>query len=101
MIVYYIGTTGTGKLETTLSMAKILGRLCKIMNCSDGLDHKTFGQFLNGICQSKIWGLLTKFNRISPKTLSVVSTLLTSIKCSLFENKLETNDVMFNFFPKF
>lgn len=91
MIFFYIGPTGTGKTETTLYMAKMFGNLCKIINCSDGLDHKTFGQFLNGICQSKIWGLLTKFNRISPKTLSVVSTLLTSIKCALFENRIENN----------
>lgn len=86
-----IGPTGTGKTETTLYMAKILGNLCKIMNCSDGLDHQTFSQFLNGICQSKIWGLFTKFNRISLKTLSVISTLLHSTKWALIENKNGSN----------
>ncbi|VVC32081.1 Dynein heavy chain, domain-2,Dynein heavy chain domain,Dynein heavy chain, domain-1,Dynein heavy chain, P- [Cinara cedri] len=84
------GPTGTGKTETTLAMALILGNWCKVINCSDGLDHQTISQFLNGICQSKIWGLFTKFNRISLKTLSVVSTLLFSVKYALFENKNET-----------
>lgn len=76
-------------------MAKILGSLCKIINCSDGLDHQTFNRFLNGIGQSKIWGLFTKFNRISQKTLSVISTLLYSMKWALVENKIGT-DVIHN-----
>jgi hypothetical protein len=78
-------------------MAKILGSLCKIINCSDGLDHQTFNKFLNGISQSKIWGLFTKFNRISQKTLSVISTVLYSMKWALVENKLET-DVIYIFY---
>lgn len=72
-------------------MAKILGSLCKIINCSDEMDHQTFNTFLNGISQSKIWGLFTKFNRISQKTLSVISTVLYSMKWALVENKVETN----------
>lgn len=89
--VYNIGPTGTGKTETTMAMATIFGKICKIINCSDGLDHQTFSQFLNGICQSQIWGLFTKFSRISQKTLSVISTLLFSIKWALFGNKNENN----------
>lgn len=88
---YCIGPTGTGKTETTLAMAKVLGNLCKIIHCSDGLNHKTFSYFLNGICKSKIWGLFTKFNRLSQKTLSVISTLLFSLKWTPFKNKNEIN----------
>lgn len=72
-------------------MAKMLGNLCKIIHCSDGLNHKIFNHFLNGICKSGIWGLFTKFNRISQKTLSVISTLLFSLKSTLFGNKNEIN----------
>jgi len=90
-VCFYLGSTGTGKTETTLALAKILGNLCKIINCNDGLNHEIFSHFLNGICQSKIWGLFTKFNRISQKTLSVISTLLFSMKWALFENKSKIN----------
>lgn len=91
LIVHCSGPTGTGKTETTLTMAKVLGNLCKIIHCSNGLSHKTFSHFLNGICKSKIWGLFTRFNRLSQKTLSVISTLLFSLKWTLFENKNEIN----------
>lgn len=87
----FLGPTGTGKTETIVALAKTLGSLCKIINCTEGLNHQTLSHFLNGICQSKIWGLFTKFNRISQKTLSVISTLLFSMKWVLFENKCETN----------
>lgn len=78
-----------------MAMAKLFGNLCKIINCSDGLDHQTFSQFLNGICQSRIWGLFTKFSRISKETLSVISTLLFSMKWALFENKNENYVICF------
>lgn len=90
----YLGSTGTGKTKTTLALAKTLGNLCKIINCSDRLDHEIFSHFLNGICQSKIWGLFTKFNRITRKTLSVISTLLFSMKWALLENKSEFNVII-------
>lgn len=82
-------------------MAFILGNWCKVINCCDGLDHQSISQLFNGICQSKIWGLFTKFNRISLKTLSVVSTILYSMKCALFENKNETKVMLFIFENKF
>lgn len=91
LIVHYTGLTGTGKTETTLAMAKVLGNLCKIIHCSNELNHKTFSHFLNGVCKSKIWGLFTKFNRLSQKTLSVISTQLFSLKWTLFENRNEIN----------
>lgn len=97
----FIGLSGTGKTDTIMAMATIFGNICKVINCSDGLDHQTFSQFLNGICQSKIWGLFTKFSRISQKTLSVISTLLFSMKWSLLGNKNENNVMWFqNYFYK-
>ncbi|XP_050548553.1 dynein axonemal heavy chain 10-like isoform X2 [Daktulosphaira vitifoliae] len=82
-----IGNSGTGKLQTILTMSKLFGQLCKVITCSDQLNHEIFEQFLIGICKSKVWGLFQNFNKINQKTVCILSTLFSSLKCQLLTNE--------------
>lgn len=90
-----VGPSGTGKSETVKDLARAMGKLCIVINCSEELDHKIMSRFHSGMCQSGVWCCFDEFNRINVEVLSAIAQQLVTIKaakdslCSrfIFESK--------------
>eukprot|EP00767_Chilomastix_cuspidata_P006004 gnl/Chilomastix_cuspidata/6293.p1 GENE.gnl/Chilomastix_cuspidata/6293~~gnl/Chilomastix_cuspidata/6293.p1 ORF type:complete len:5265 (-),score=1091.15 gnl/Chilomastix_cuspidata/6293:310-13914(-) len=74
------GPAGTGKTETIKDLARSLGRLCIVFNCSEELDAAALGRMVFGICETGAWGSFDEVNRINPAVLSVLAQMIGNIQ---------------------
>ncbi|KAG7383179.1 hypothetical protein PHYPSEUDO_003966 [Phytophthora pseudosyringae] len=74
------GPAGTGKTETSKDLAKGLGILCIVINCSNQMSYKMMGSIFNGVTQAGTWVCLDEFNRIDIEVLSVVGQQMSALR---------------------
>lgn len=111
------GPSGSGKTESTKDLAKGLGMMVYVFNCSEQMDYKSCGQIYKGLASSGAFGIfdgkiylristrkdncsitntkkhndVSEFNRISIEVLSVVAV---QVKCIQDAIKVNSTSVI-------
>jgi len=91
---HFAGPAATGKTATVKDLAKALGLLCVVTNCSDAMDCKALGKILCALCHCGAWGCFDEFHRLDASVLSVLSTQLQAIRSALL-HRLKRFNVRF------
>ena len=91
------GPAGTGKTESTKDLAKGLGMLCVVFNCSEQIEYRMMQRLFSGLCEQGAWACLDEFNRIDIEVLSVIAQQLQIIRSALLTVQ---SGQKFNFFDK-
>jgi hypothetical protein len=67
------GPFGTGKTETTKDLGRQLARISFVMNCSTAHDYAGLCRFFKGLAAAGAWVCFDEFNRLDPRTLSLLA----------------------------
>ena len=78
-----VGPAGTGKTESTKDLAKNLGILCIVFNCSEQITVSMMKSQFLGIIYTGAWLCLDEFNRIDIEVLSVIAQQILAMKNAL------------------
>lgn len=77
------GPAGTGKTESTKDLAKSLGKLCIVFNCSEQITVAMMHKLFSGLAMTGAWSCLDEFNRIDIEVLSVIAQQVMIIRNAL------------------
>lgn len=94
-----VGPAGTGKTESTKDLAKNLGTLCIVYNCSEQVTVSMMSTQFMGVMMTGAWLCLDEFNRIDIEVLSVIAQQILSMKHALSQanrkDSAEGNEAFF------
>jgi dynein heavy chain len=82
-----VGPVGTGKTETTLELAKSLGKMCFSFQCSPTLNFDSIFKFFKGFVTGGTWACFDEFNRLNLSVLQALSQTMMSITQAHREQK--------------
>ena len=85
------GPAGTGKTESTKDLAKGLGIMCVVFNCSEQIEFKMMARLFSGLVQQGAWTCLDEFNRIEIEVLSVIAEQLLTVRLALLRGQTTFN----------